>query len=221
MHLRLIWRLGGAGLILLALAGCADKNQYTERNVIIPPLKEEKPKIDPLALSLDRYLNKRDGKDCSGFVSLINKENGNLYFDEALLNSFFTTKNKSQAIYNLYKKNGKTFTEGVPQKGDLVFFVNTFKGTFNRKKSDQNITHVGIVREVAEDGTVRFFHNSAGINQESFMNLRLPNLHKLGEKEVNSYIIRCPKNANPLSCLTSTRFIGYGKIPLGTTLSSK
>lgn len=128
MHLRLIWRLGGAGLILLALAGCADKNQYTERNVIIPPLKEEKPKIDPLALSLDRYLNKRDGKDCSGFVSLINKENGNLYFDEALLNSFFTTKNKSQAIYNLYKKKWQNLHRRSPPKRRPCLFCQHLQG---------------------------------------------------------------------------------------------
>lgn len=166
----------------------------------------------PLDSYLDSFLGKRDGGDCSGFISVLNSQNNNIYFDEAMLNSFFTSKNKSQAIYNLYKKSGRIFTKGAPRQGDLLFFVNTFKGMFYNKKSDKYVTHVGVVRDVGQDGTVRFLHHTNGKIKEGYVNVHLPNTYKIGDKEINSYIVRCPKKAQVSACLASTRFIGFGAL---------
>nr|WP_314475569.1 NlpC/P60 family protein [uncultured Campylobacter sp.] len=157
---------------------------------------------------LQGYIGKRDGGDCSGFVTLVNKKLNRDFFDEKELDKFYTKHGlKSEAMFKLYEsKNLIAFDD--PKVGDLVFFNNTTRSTKNNKKT-KIITHVGIVSSVEKDGTVGFTHNSRGKNAVDFMNLKNKNTRKKGKKELNSYVVSC-KNNN-LSCLASNRFAGFGK----------
>lgn len=157
---------------------------------------------------LQGYIGKRDGGDCSGFVTLVNKKLNRDFFDEKELDKFYTKHGlKSEAMFKLYEsKNLIAFDD--PKVGDLVFFNNTTRSTKNNKKA-KIVTHVGIVSSVEKDGTVGFTHNSRGKNAVNFMNLKNKNTRKKGEKELNSYIVSC-KNNNA-SCLASNRFAGFGK----------
>ncbi len=157
---------------------------------------------------LQGYIGKRDGGDCSGFVTLINKKFNRDFFDEKELDKFYTKHGlKSEAMFKLYEsKNLIAFDD--PKVGDLVFFNNTTRSTKNNKKA-KIVTHVGIVSSVEKDGTVGFTHNSRGKNAVDFMNLKNKNTRKKGNKELNSYVVSC-KNNNT-SCLASNRFAGFGK----------
>ena len=158
---------------------------------------------------LQGYIGKRDGGDCSGFVTLINKKLNRDFFDEKELDKFYTKHGlKSEAMFKLYEsKNLISFND--PKVGDLVFFNNTTRSTKNNKKA-KIVTHVGIVSSVEKDGTVGFTHNSRGKNSVDFMNLKNKNTRKKGNKELNSYVVSC-KNNNT-SCLASNRFAGFGKV---------
>ncbi len=157
---------------------------------------------------IQKYVGKRDGGDCSGFVTLINKKFNRDFFDEKELDKFYTKHGlKSEAMFKLYEsKNLIAFDD--PKVGDLVFFNNTTRSTKNNKKA-KIVTHVGIVSSVEKDGTVGFTHNSRGKNAVDFMNLKNKNTRKKGNKELNSYVVSC-KNNNT-SCLASNRFAGFGK----------
>jgi len=157
---------------------------------------------------LQGYIGKRDGGDCSGFVTLVNKKLNRDFFDEKELDKFYTKHGlKSEAMFKLYEsKNLIAFDD--PKVGDLVFFNNTTRSTKNNKKA-KIITHVGIVSSVEKDGTVGFTHHARGKNAVDFMNLKNKNTRKKGNKELNSYVVSC-KNNNT-SCLASNRFAGFGK----------
>lgn len=157
---------------------------------------------------LQGYIGKRDGGDCSGFVTLVNKKLNRDFFDEKELDKFYTKYGlKSEAMFKLYEsKNLIAFDD--PKVGDLVFFNNTTRSTKNNKKA-KIVTHVGIVSSVEKDGTVGFTHHARGKNAVDFMNLKNKNTRKKGNKELNSYVVSC-KNNNT-SCLASNRFAGFGK----------
>ena len=114
---------------------------------------------------------------------------------------------KSQAIYNFYKKRN-LISQTSPKLGDLVFFNNTTSQT--KGKNKQTITHLGIIDRIEDDGTIRFMHNTRGKNKSGFINLFQKNSHKIGGKEVNSYIVAC--KGGDATCLTSNRFAGFGKV---------
>ena len=163
-----------------------------------------------IALSnfMQGFLGKKDGGDCSGFVSLVNKNINNVYFSETNLLKFYGEQgSKSQAIYNFYKKRN-LISQTSPKLGDLVFFNNTTSQT--KGKNKQIITHLGIIDRIEDDGTIRFMHNTRGKNKSGFINLFQKNSHKIGGKEVNSYIVAC--KGSDATCLTSNRFAGFGKV---------
>ena len=89
-----------------------------------------------------------------------------------------------------------------------MFFNNTTSQT--KGKNKQTITHLGIIDRIEDDGTIRFIHNTRGKNKSGFINLFQKNSHKIGGKEVNSYIVAC--KGGDATCLTSNRFAGFGKV---------
>ena len=90
------------------------KNQQIGR-VIQSDLEQEKVGFSgvdssnlSLAKNIDSYIGTRVGGDCSGFVSVINKNFNNIYFDPKKLPKFFGgIGTKSQAIYNYFAAQGK------------------------------------------------------------------------------------------------------------------
>ncbi len=157
---------------------------------------------------MQKYIGKKDGGDCSGFVTLINRQFSLNLFDENELDKFYTARGlKSEAMFRLYESKNLISFEN-PEVGDLIFFSNTTKSTKNNKKA-KIITHVGIVSSVEKDGTVGFTHHAKGKNAVDFMNLNDKNVRKNGKKELNSFVATCKDKS--ASCLASNRFAGFGK----------
>ena len=158
------------------------------------------------------YLGKRDGKDCSGFVTLINHTNGHPYFLAKELSESFDNARKSRAMFNLMRKKGDTFDEKrVPNLADLVFFENTERRV-SKSKVAENITHVGIVTRIDADGTIEFIHHSNGKNIVDYMNFNYPKLTTKEGKKINTYMKRCKSNKGAIrtDCLNIAFFVAYG-----------
>jgi len=160
------------------------------------------------------YLGKRDGKDCSGFVTLVNHTSGHPYFLAKELSESFDNARKSRAMFNLMCKKSDTFDEKrLPKLADLVFFENTERRVSKSKnKVIENITHVGIVTRVDEDGTVEFIHHSNGKNIVDYMNFNYPKLTTKDGKKINTYMKRCKSNKGAVrtDCLNIAFFVAYG-----------
>lgn len=175
------------------------------------------------------YLGKRDGGDCSGFVSLVNYKTGAPFYQEKELSQSFDNARKSRAMFNLMSKKGNAFETTLPHMGDLVFFENTERKPTVKTKSKakgkekavvkqpavqvtENITHVGIVTKVEPDGTVEFIHHSNGKNVLDYMNFNYPMLTNKDGKVINTYMKRCPskKGAAQPQCMNIAFFVAYG-----------
>ncbi|MDD2383645.1 MAG: NlpC/P60 family protein [Sulfurospirillaceae bacterium] len=200
-----------------------ESEQYIEEKVNPSPLS--KTVFDTSKVAMDMayrnaliknalsYLNKRDGGDCSGFVNLINIKNGYPYYLEKELSESFDNARKSRAMFNLMNKKGLSFEGRDPRKGDLVFFENTERRKSKHKvKVAENITHVGIVTKIDQDGTVEFIHHSNGKNIVDYMNFNYPKITNKDGKKINTYMKRCPsKNGAPQpQCMNIAFFVAYG-----------
>ena len=194
---------------LLLLSGCAQK-EFTQNAPELPQVKDDMPKRQEIIQNALKHHNKKDGGDCSGFVSLVNKESIQPYFTTAELNDYFEDARRSLAIYNLLEDQQRLYHE-KPKVGDLIFFANTVKQYAKAKKSVDNITHIGIITKVDPDETVYFIHHTKGKNLISQMNLNYPTVTTYNAKVVNSYMEKCPKDEGH-KCLAPAYFSAYGSI---------
>jgi len=193
---------------LFLLTGCAQK-EFTQ-NAPELPVKDDTPKRQEIIKNALKHQGKHDGGDCSGFVSLVNKESTEPYFTTAELNGYFEDARRSLAIYNLLENQNRLYQE-KPKVGDLIFFANTVKKYAKVKKSVDNITHIGIITKVDPDETVYFIHHTKGKNLISQMNLNYPTVAMYDNKAVNSYMEKCARNEGH-QCLAPAYFSAYGRI---------
>ncbi|ARR00719.1 MULTISPECIES: hypothetical protein [Campylobacter] len=156
-------------------------------------------------LNLSKYIGKKSA-DCSALITTISVKNDDIYSLSDLSLYYSRDGRRSQAIYNLYKSKNQ-INHHLASPGDLIFFNNTTKST--RGKKSHNITHIGVVKKIKDDGTIVFLHNLKGKNVLSVMNLEYKDFHKVDGNKVNAYIIA---NCKSSSCLVSNRFSGFGKI---------
>lgn len=214
--------LGAFIAVLFTFTGCVEKEVvlYDKPSVAQPqesmqPVEVAKEQTidfeafyrDQLVQSALKYINKKDGQDCSGFVSLVNLQNYEPYYSGSELNKYFTNMHRSKAMYNLMKKDGRVVNELSPKIGDLVFFEDTLQKS-KRKTGALNITHVGIVTKIDDDNTIHFIHHSNGKNIVDQLNLKYKNSKIVSGKTVNSYMKRCPKNTQE-QCLSSNLFTAF------------
>lgn len=195
---------------LFLLSGCAQK-EFTQNAPELPKtVVDDTPKREGILKNALKYHGKKDGGDCSGFVSLVNKESIEPYFTTAELNDYFEDSRRSLAIYNLLENQNRLYQE-KPKVGDLIFFANTVKKYAKAKKSIDNITHIGIITKIDSDETISFIHHTKGKNLISQMNLNYPTLAMNDNKVINSYMEKCAKNEGH-QCLAPAYFSAYGKI---------
>ena len=206
-------------LIFFIFWGCSTKSitPYTGGVCEVPRVinikfsKEENneriKKFPTLFDSIDKYIGTKKGGDCSGFITVLNKENGQIFWKNREFEKEFQKGRKSQGIYDYYKKRDLIYFHN-PKIGDLIFFQNTLQS--NKKRLNGEVSHIGVVREIYSDGRIRFVHNSRSKNINSYIHLGKRNVHKDGKKEINSYIVVCKKD--DISCLASNRFIGFGRV---------
>lgn len=195
------------------ITGCSTKSNYQKQSynpkpnpIISTPSKPKQPQINPIKEIIKPYFGTTKGKDCSGFVLKINSDFDMNFFDTDELLNHYTNNRRSKAMYNYYKSKGRLFYKGVPKVGDLIFFHNTV----GYSKDKENITHIGIVYDVHEDGTVEFANLLSGIVKLSYINLNT-RAHYKNNKVINSFLKKCPRGSRAKhTCLAYDLFAGYG-----------
>lgn len=186
--------------------GCSQKySNIKNKNENIEKMRKS------IVVNALKYLNTKEGIDCSGFVALVNSENGEPYYKKSQLNSYFTNDYRSKAIYNVMKSDMKIIKKEAPKIADLVFFSDTLEKT-KRNFGSTNITHIGIVTQIDDDGTVHFIHHIRGKNIIGVVNKKYPNISKLRNKNINTYLKKCEPKKPKQECLSSFFFTAYGEI---------
>ena len=153
-----------------------------------------------------------DGKryrvDCSKYVRAVFDTIGVDLFDEAAPPGSSGTR----IIYELVREYGY-FHKEAPSPGDLVFFHNTYDRDGDGRRDDL-FTHVAIVEEVREDGTVFILHAvSKGISRYH-MNLSYPGErhHPESGEVINDWLRRAEGGQS--SKTTAELFYTFGQLTL-------
>lgn len=153
-----------------------------------PPSLDIDAVIERAAALLDSRSVQVEGErwraDCSGYVTCAWDAVGLDLTDARFAHRSITT-----VIWRTMEDRGLLVHE--PARGDLVFFDDTHDRNDNGLRDDP-LTHVGIVEEVADDGTVVFLHFGSGRVKRDRLNARHPGQHTdpaTGEVW-NSYIRR-------------------------------
>ncbi|MDD5066556.1 MAG: NlpC/P60 family protein [bacterium] len=134
-----------------------------------------------LAETARQYVQKRSGLDCSGLVLKIYELNNiTLFTKQAVIPPDATGV---KIIFSTLKKYNKIFiSPGQAQKGDLIFFNNTFDMNRNNRNDDL-LTHIGIIVEKDGKGNISFIHStSRGIRYDTM------NLSSRSDNRFNSYL---------------------------------
>jgi len=130
---------------------------------------------DPLAGKNVWYM-----MDCFGFVTAVYRAANISIFGK--LDSRVKGANGVRLIYDTLKKLNKIYKRKKPRAADIVFFDNTWDRIGNGKINDE-LTHVGIVLAVDENGTITFIHSSrsGGVSRDH-MNLYYPDKETFNSK---------------------------------------
>ena len=192
--------------LIFIFTGCSQK----QSNMETESLNIEKKRKAIVANAL-KYLNTKEGRDCSGLVALVNTENGEPYYKTKKLSNHFSNDYRSKAIYNVMKSDERIAKKQSPRIADLVFFSDTLEKT-KRKVGAENITHIGIVTQVDRDGTVHFIHNIRGKNVIGVLNEKYPKIANKENKNINTYLKRCEPSRSKYECLSPYFLSAYGEI---------
>ncbi|HPC38456.1 MAG TPA: NlpC/P60 family protein [Exilispira sp.] len=121
--------------------------------------------------------------DCSGFIFY-------LYYKAGIdLTSYIVDQTPYGGVHQLYliAKNYFSVSEISFNIADIIIFDNTYDRNKNGK-DDDFFTHVAIITEIKDDGTIVFIHKSNSGVQKGYMNLLKNDLHKVGDEIINSYM---------------------------------
>jgi hypothetical protein len=144
--------------------------------------------------------------DCTGFVEGVYARAG-----VSFRGSGVAGDNGVTAIYRYARDHGRVFTRGKPKPGDLVFFRETYDQNRDGRRND-GLTHVGLVDEVASDGTVVVIHRVKRGVVRYRMNLAKPSLRRDPRTgEVLNDMLRVP-GATKMPVLTGQLFASYGSV---------
>ena len=125
--------------------------------------------------------------DCSGFIEGVSYAAGIDIKNDTTPESFYGSG--VDLIRNYLAQNGDLDLE-TPKVGDLIFFSDTYDKNKDGKLNDP-MTHVGIINQIDEDGSVHYIHHSNGRVRSGIANLFSPDLLKnAGNKVVNSDLRR-------------------------------
>lgn len=156
-----------------------------------------------IALVAERYLTARPAlrrEDCSGLV------------DDILRDSGVDERGGTRSHWERAQAEGR-ISAAQTRPGDLVFFDRTFDANHNGRVDD-TLTHMAVVIDVKEDGTVIMVHRSASRIEELRMNLRAPDAHMVDDSIVNSYL-RSPRYGTKSSPrLSGQLYRGHARPPL-------
>ncbi|TVR03107.1 MAG: hypothetical protein EA398_06225 [Deltaproteobacteria bacterium] len=115
-------------------------------------------------------------------------------------------------IYRHAQQAGAIYHTPRPAVGDLVFFHNTFDRNGDGRNNDW-YTHIGIVEDVDEAGTVSFLSYMNGEVQRHVLNLESPSVGREGSRVLNSEL-RAAASGDPdfTQRLAGELFAGFGSL---------
>ena len=149
--------------------------------------------------------------DCIGAVSAI------FYADGIDISKFFY-KYKGSGVDRFYWTllDYKTLHKNkIPESGDVIFWDNTWDANEDGVFGNDFLTHVGLVMNVEEDGTIHYIHVNyvKGIIVER-MNLNYPSVFKdKNGKELNSpMFLNSQLVSNPPKWLSGDLFKEFGGV---------
>lgn len=153
---------------------------------------------------------RRINYDCAGVTRAIFLEHG---IDLYRSNYPAVNANGVRLIHSHVRQHGMLHQDLDVRPGDLVFFDNTWDFNGDGLLNDP-LTHVGIVEQIEQDGTVTFISRVAGAVARYRMNLRQPHIHKTAEgRLLNDYIRRKrPTDPENTARLTGELFSFYGNL---------
>lgn len=148
---------------------------------------------------------KRYPDDCSGLVKAVYAQVGL----DVLANAQ-TGDNAVTAIWRFAASNGRIYQGGRPVAGDLVFFKETYDLNRDGRVND-GLTHVGVVDDIDEDGTVYVIHRVARGVVRYRMNLGYPDAATLADGRLVNDWLRTAGNHGKAQ-LTSQLFAGFATV---------
>jgi hypothetical protein len=152
---------------------------------------------------------RRIAYDCAGVVRAVYLEHGiDLYRA-----SEDVSATGVRLIYNHVHRHGVLHRGPDVRPGDLVFFDNTWDFNGDGKANDP-LTHIGIVEELEQDGTMVFISRVASAIERYRMNLEHPHIHKAPDGHVLNDYIRRKRPTDPADTarLTGELFASYGNL---------
>lgn len=145
--------------------------------------------------------------DCSGFVKAVLWDNGHSLDD--FYRAYQYRTNGVSLIHKYVERVGLISQKQKPKKGDIVFFSNTYDKNKDGRTNDP-LTHIGIVEKINRNGTVTFLHYIHNRVRRGYMNLKKPNKHIHDQDIINTYLRR--KNRYTSKTLASQLFEGFGRL---------
>ncbi len=146
--------------------------------------------------------------DCSGVASGIYARAGFPLGKDALDSGGLDVRR----LYELVRRTGSLRTRD-PLPGDLVFFDDTWDYNGNGQMDDP-LSHVGVVEEIVDDGTVVFVHRIGHQVVRARLNLKRPSeRHDEKHRALNQYL-RKASGSWPQKT-TGELFVAYGSLPVG------
>jgi hypothetical protein len=145
--------------------------------------------------------------DCSGFVVAVFISEGVTLGDPHA--------SDTGELYATLVREGTIHQDPIPRRGDLVFFSNTYDRDGDGRLDD-DLTHVGFVDSVDDDGTTRFLHYMGGAVRLGRLNLTRRDEHADPETGaiLNDYLRRrSADDPEGIPYLASQLFVGFGRVP--------
>ncbi|MBI4726054.1 CHAP domain-containing protein [candidate division TA06 bacterium] len=150
-------------------------------------------------------LTEMDGRfknDCSGFVNGVYAVMGR----RIKYNFVRQGCSLSESLYLTLNDRNLAYRDMPPRPADAVFFKNTLENSYDK------ITHVGLVEEVLEDGTVVILHYGSGRVGRLKMNLRHPYDHKDDRGEIINDYLRKSGGRQTRDDLAGALFFMFGNL---------
>lgn len=125
----------------------------------------------------------------------------------------FRGENDVSVLYRYVQENG-SLRKSDPLVGDLVFFDDTYDRNRDGLRNDP-LSHVGVVEEILDDGTVVFVHHAAGGILRYRMHLAQPDVRRdrRTKRTLNHYLRRA-EGGQPAKT-TAQLFVAYGTVVTG------
>ncbi|MBU1076242.1 MAG: C40 family peptidase [Spirochaetes bacterium] len=149
--------------------------------------------------------------DCSGLIlKILEKNYVTIFKKQAVIppgangvKIIYSTLKRYNKIYRIYSKI---------RSGDLIFFSNTYDKNRNRI-NDDTLTHIAIIVDVDNDGTITYVHTSSKGVVTGKMNLRKRGRHTYKNKEINSNLRRkTAGDTKAVRYLSGELFYSFGTI---------